>query len=156
MVQMVKNLPVMQETWVQSLGWKDTLEKGTATHSSILAWRIPMNNGAWQLQSMGFQKSDMTEQLSTHTHNFISQSLERQLGEGTWRFPQVQPSNWKNECKNQILRYTWKLTTPESLSKKTPYLFCILQSARGKYVFVASSSMYFAMTTPHSSRSQKT
>ena len=41
MAQMVKNLPAMQETWVQSLGWKDTLEKGMATHSSIIAWRIP-------------------------------------------------------------------------------------------------------------------
>ena len=39
--QMVKNLPAMQETWVQTLGWEDPLEKGTATHSSILAWRIP-------------------------------------------------------------------------------------------------------------------
>ena len=39
--QLVKNLPVVQETWVQSLGWKDPLEKGTATHSSIPAWRIP-------------------------------------------------------------------------------------------------------------------
>ena len=39
--QLVKNLPVMQETWVQSLGWEDTLEKGKTTHSSILAWRIP-------------------------------------------------------------------------------------------------------------------
>ena len=38
--QMVKHLPVMQETWVQSLGWEDTLEKGTATHSSTLAWKI--------------------------------------------------------------------------------------------------------------------
>ena len=41
-VELVKNPPSMQETWVQSLGWEDTLEKGTATHSSILAWRIPM------------------------------------------------------------------------------------------------------------------
>ena len=41
MAQMGKNLPVMQETWVQSLGWEDLLEKGKATHSSILAWRIP-------------------------------------------------------------------------------------------------------------------
>ena len=41
MAQMVKNPPAMQETWVQSLGWEDTLEKGMATHSSILAWRIP-------------------------------------------------------------------------------------------------------------------
>ena len=39
--QLVKNLPAMQETWIRSLGWKDPLEKGTATHSSILAWRIP-------------------------------------------------------------------------------------------------------------------
>ena len=40
-VQLVKNLPAMQETWVGSLGWEDSLEKGKATHSSILAWRIP-------------------------------------------------------------------------------------------------------------------
>ena len=39
--QVVKNLPAMQETWVQSLGWEDPLEKGKATHSNILAWRIP-------------------------------------------------------------------------------------------------------------------
>ena len=39
--QQVKNLPAMQETWVQSMGWEDPLEKGTATHSSILAWRTP-------------------------------------------------------------------------------------------------------------------
>ena len=39
--QLVRNLPAMQETWVRSLGWEDPLEKGTATHSSILAWRIP-------------------------------------------------------------------------------------------------------------------
>ena len=46
--QTVKNLPAMQETWVQSLGWKDPLEEGMATYSSILAWRIhPMDRGAW-------------------------------------------------------------------------------------------------------------
>ena len=39
-VQLVKNLPAMQETWVQSMGWEDPLEKGSATHASILAWRI--------------------------------------------------------------------------------------------------------------------
>ena len=39
--QLVKNMPVMRETWVQSLGWEDPLEKGKATHFSILAWRIP-------------------------------------------------------------------------------------------------------------------
>ena len=45
---MVKNLPAVQQTRVQSLGWEDPLEKGMATHSSILAWRIPMDREAWQ------------------------------------------------------------------------------------------------------------
>ena len=45
--QLVKNLPAMQETWGQSLGWEGLLEKEMATHSSILAWRIPMDRGAW-------------------------------------------------------------------------------------------------------------
>ena len=53
--QMVKNPPAMQETWVQSLGWEDPLEKGTATHSSILAWRIPWTEEPGRLQSMGLQ-----------------------------------------------------------------------------------------------------
>ena len=57
---MVKNLPVMQETWVRSLGWED-LEEGTATHSSILAWRIPMERGAWQATVYGVAELDMTE-----------------------------------------------------------------------------------------------
>ena len=45
--QMVKNPSAMWETWVQSLGWEDPLEEGMATHSSTLAWRIPMDRGAW-------------------------------------------------------------------------------------------------------------
>ena len=51
-------------TWLQSLGWKDPLEEGMATHSSILAWKIPMDRGTW-LQSMGFQRVGHTERLST-------------------------------------------------------------------------------------------
>ena len=47
MTQTVKTLPAMWETWVRSLGWEDPLEEGTASHSSILAWRIPMDRGAW-------------------------------------------------------------------------------------------------------------
>ena len=46
MAQMVKNPPVMQETWVRSLDWEDPLEEGMVTHSSIPAWRIPMDRGA--------------------------------------------------------------------------------------------------------------
>ena len=57
MAQMVKDLPVMQETWVQFLGQKDPLEKGMAAHSSILAWRIPWTEEPGdELQSMGSQR----------------------------------------------------------------------------------------------------
>ena len=66
---MVKNLPVMQETRVQSLGREDPLENGMATPSSILAWRIPWTEGPGGLQSMeGHKESDTTERL-THTHS---------------------------------------------------------------------------------------
>ena len=53
--QRIKRLPAMQETWVQSLGWEDPLEKEIATHSSILAWRIPWTEEPGGLQSMGSQ-----------------------------------------------------------------------------------------------------
>ena len=57
MTLMVENLSAMQETWVQSLGQEDPLEEGMATHSSILAWRIPMGRGAWQTTVHGVAKS---------------------------------------------------------------------------------------------------
>ena len=56
MAQTVKNLPTMLETWVQSLGWEDPLEKGTATYSCLLAWRIPQTEEPAKLQSMGSQR----------------------------------------------------------------------------------------------------
>ena len=61
--QMVKHLPTMQETQVQSLDQEDTLEKEMATHSSTLAWKIPWTEEPGRLQSMGSQESDTTEQL---------------------------------------------------------------------------------------------
>ena len=57
--QMVKNLPAMQEAWIQSLGGEDPVEKGMSTHSSILAWRITWTEERGMLQSMGSQKSQM-------------------------------------------------------------------------------------------------
>ena len=62
---MVKNLPAMWETWVRWLGWEDSLEEGMATHSSVLAWRISMDRGAWQARVHGVAKLDSTERLST-------------------------------------------------------------------------------------------
>ena len=64
MAQTVKNLPAVQETQVQPLGWEDLLEKGMATHSSVLAWRIPWTEEPGGLQSMSHKESDTTEQLT--------------------------------------------------------------------------------------------
>ena len=58
---MVKYLPTMQETWVSSLGWEDLLKKGMATHSTILAWKIPWTEEPDELQSMGSQRVNTTE-----------------------------------------------------------------------------------------------
>ena len=63
---MVKNSRAMQETWVWSLGWEDPVEESMATHSSILAWRIPLNRGPWQATVHGVTKS--RTQLSTAQH----------------------------------------------------------------------------------------
>ena len=66
---MVKNLPAMWETWEQSLDWEDSLEEGLATHSSILAWRSPMERGTCWSAVSGVTKSDTTEQLSSVQHS---------------------------------------------------------------------------------------
>ena len=61
--QLLKNLPAMRETWIQSLGWEDLLEKGIATHSSFLAWKIP-----WAIKSMGSQRvRHKWETFTSHT-----------------------------------------------------------------------------------------
>ena len=64
--QTVKNPPTMQETWVRYLSWENPLEKGMATHSSILAWRIPIDRGAWEATVHGVAKSQT--RLSNYTH----------------------------------------------------------------------------------------
>ena len=68
--QMVKNLPAMQETWVQSLGQEDPLERGMVTHSSILAWRIPWTEEPGGLQSMGLQRVGHDWETNTHTQKY--------------------------------------------------------------------------------------
>ena len=70
---MVKNLPAMQETQVWSLGWEDPLEKGKATHSSILAWRIPWTEEPGGLQSMGSQR--VGYDWVTNTFTFLQLKL---------------------------------------------------------------------------------
>ena len=65
---MVKNLPAIQETQVKFLGWEDPLEKGMATHSSLLAWEIPWREEPGRLQSKGSQRVGHNRVTNTHTH----------------------------------------------------------------------------------------
>ena len=80
--QAVKNLPAMQETWVWCLGREDPLEKGMATHSSVLAWAIPWTEKRGRVQSMGSQKElDMTEWVTQPTW---SKKKKQNISKKTW------------------------------------------------------------------------
>ena len=87
--QRVKHLPAMWETWVQSLGGADLLEKEMVTHSSILAWKIPWMEEPGRLQSMGVAKSQT--QLSDVTFTFHFHALEKEMATHSsvlaWRIP---------------------------------------------------------------------
>ena len=89
MDQAVKNLPVMQETWVQSLGQEDPLEKGMTTHSSILAWRIPWTEEPGGLQSTGSiedLRASRTEDSGEGNGNPLQYScLKNPMDRGAWR-----------------------------------------------------------------------
>ena len=98
--QVVKNPPAVQETWVQSLGWEDPLEKGMAIHSSILAWRIRWTEEPWKATvHRGCKESDATESL-THTHCLRTDLSNRQEQPGCSRSPHQ------------------KMTFPSTLKKK--------------------------------------
>ena len=70
--QMVKNLPAMQETWVLSLGWKDPLEEGMATHPSILAWKSHGQSSLAGYSPWGHKELDTTEQLTLLLFTYFS------------------------------------------------------------------------------------
>ena len=115
-VQMVKHLPTIWETWVQSLGQKDPLEKEIATHSSTLAWKIPWTEEPGRLQSMGSQRvrHDWATSLShnltspfTLSASLLSSDL---LSSSPPQFPVIDcfPSHWenRNNQKNSSPRYS--------------------------------------------------
>ena len=86
MAHLVKNLPTMQETWVQSLGWEDPLEKGMATHSSLLAGEF---YGLYRIYSpWGHKESDVTEQLSLYVNH---PALKR------FYFVDIHLENWRGK-----------------------------------------------------------
>src|SRR5574337_1184238 len=93
--QLVKNPPAMWETWVRSLGWEDPLEKGKATHYSILAWRIP-----WTVYPRGCTELDTTERLSLHFTCYPKPSiyLFQSLSKFQWHFSQKQKKKILKIC----------------------------------------------------------
>ena len=127
MAQMVKSLPEMQETWVQSLGWEDSLKKGMATHASLLAWRIPwaeVHYSPWDDKEL-----DMTECLTislsyTLLHNvFISHARKVML-----KIPQDRLQQYMN----------WELPDVQAGFRKgrgnryqIANIHCIIEKARG-------------------------
>ena len=90
MVQMVKYLPAVGKTCVRSLGWEDPLEEGMATHFSTLAWRIPMDRGAWRATVDGVAESDTTERLSTHTQ-LLGKVSTAYFSQNVPQFPFITP-----------------------------------------------------------------
>ena len=79
---MVKNPPTMRETWVWSLDWEDPLEEGMSTHSSIVAWEVPMDRGAWRATVHGISKS--RTQLCDWAQDTFSEVLSLSLGFLFW------------------------------------------------------------------------
>ena len=114
--QTVKNLPAMQETRVQSLGWEDPLEKGMAIHSSILAWRIPWTEEPGGPQSVGSWESDTTERLTLPLLLLIY--LVRQV------FPFSTCGHWESDAKS----HKWKVLSCHS-KPSSLYFYVPLQPA---------------------------
>ena len=109
--QLVRNAPAMRETWVQSLGWEDRLEKGKATHSSILAWRI-----LWTVSPWGRKESYMTEQLSLSLSCTMSWTSVHS-SKGTLSYQQACLENPMNSMKRQKDR-TLKDELPRSVGAR--------------------------------------
>ena len=120
--QLVKNLPAMWETWVQSLGQEDPLAKGMATHSSILAWRIPWTEEPGVAKSRGCKELGTTsEQLSTHTQSG--------WGSGGTRRPQSRagPPSWKTlhlQGEDARAPLAWEVTATGSTTGHPPWRDC--------------------------------
>ena len=119
LAQLIKNLPAMRETWVWSLGWEDPLEKGKATHSSILAWRI-----SWTGYSIGRKESDTTERLalSLSHHAYVEECLCSY---------KTHPELFKSDVCNFLSNCSEKR---KKKCKKERYIYAYLNMHRERYV----------------------
>ena len=114
---MVKNPPAMRETWVQSQGWEDPLEDGIATHSSILAWRIPMDRRAWRATVHGVAKSRTW--LSNEAQFSSVQSLSR-----VWLFVTQWIAAHQASLSITNSRSILKLTSIDSVMPSSHLILC--------------------------------
>ena len=109
--QMVKNPPAMQETWVRSLGWEDPLEKGTATHSSILVWRIPWTEEPGRLQSMRLQRVGHDWETFTSLFTGITFSSSFRDRHRRWRLSRKRTEILNEEQSFSKIEYMLRGTT---------------------------------------------
>ena len=116
---MVKNLPAVQEAWVQSLSWEDPLEEGMATHSSILAWRIPVGRGAWRATVHGVAQSrtrlsDLAQHTAQHTYQKRKQIEFLNKSVSNYSFLQCRqkmvPSPWPYFLRPVVITYVSHLS----------------------------------------------
>ena len=112
--QMVKNPPVMQETWVQSLGQEDPPEKWMATHSSIMAWRIPWTEEPGELQFMGLQRVRHDWTTNKHTQMSIYTFFPKNLCE--WKFELEIFLKNTSYCFSSVIKSCPTLCDPTDLS----------------------------------------
>ena len=133
---MVKNLPAVQETQVRSLGWEDPLEKGMATHSSILTWRIPWTEESGRQQSMGSWGISMTEPPTLH---FLPVS--------GLTFHIHNDDFWSKKFLT-LMRSNLSIFFFYRLSFCCCYLrnFCIIQGHRASHLFSSESFISLALT----------
>ena len=136
-VQMIKNPPAMPKTWVRSLVWEDPLEEGMATHSSILAWKIPMDRGAWRATVQGVAELDMTERLSTAQH------MEFKAESSTWVL------NFSSIAQNVTSKERPSLTTPHKVDPLHSLFYPLICSFFScPYIPLHCSSLVFFCLSP--------
>ena len=123
--QMVKLLPAMRETWVLSLGWDDPLEEDMATHSSMLAWRISMDRGAWWATVHEVSESDTTEWLSRAQW----QKVQRNQKASWWRWKRSEKAGLKLNIQKMKITTSGPITSwqidgqKNSWGKVTDFIF---------------------------------
>ena len=144
--QMVKYTPAMQETWVQPLSWKDSLEKRMATHSSALAWRIPWTEEPSGLSPWGCTELDKTERLHFHFHYLL---LEKEMATHSsalaWRIPRTEEPSGLSPWSCTELEMTERLLLPPLFTFRFTVLFSLVSKVEFSWNDFPLFSIFFAL-----------